>query len=720
MLYEKAEKYYLSVMEASEKEDLPPVLNSNNFVNLTTNLASIYIAQGKYKKAENILLENSKHIIKNDNQILIQLGIIYWAQEQEKLAKKYFSRVINNYKNKKYKDDIFYRAKSNLASIEIRNGKYNEAEKLYLNNLNNIDTVNDNFKLLYIRNLYDLHFLYISKKDYPKATSYFLQVIEKTKTFLQKNLLFLTENEKFKFVEETKFTAKHFQDFVLKTHSQNPSITIDLFNFLLLRKKIILQNTIKTKQIIENSTNEQIKSDYQKLLNLKYQIAEQTTHLDTVKILNQKIEKLQKDISLQIYEEYPNNSSLNLIDFNKIKSELSDNEAVVEFTDFKDRATTYYCALVVRKKFKYPELIYLCTEKELQNALAKETPHTITAAHVKNIYAKDNKLYKYLFEKIEPILGGIEIVNISPSGLVHNIAFACLKDSNNVYLKDKYQIKYYVSFANLINEKDCFITQNNTNNIALFGDMKYDLNETQIQKIKNESVTRSMDMAFLFDKNKIGLQPLPATKSEVDSIETIFSKKNISCKKYTGTNAIEENFYELDNSQTEVLHIATHGYYFPDNQSATDFNIPMLNTNKIDNSYFKSGLFFSGATNSLNNDKSMANLADGILSAYEICNLNLSKVKLVVLSACLTGVGDIQQNEGVIGLSRAFKIAGADNLIISLWEVPSRQTAEFMIYFYKNIASGLSVDKAFAKAQKEMSEKYYTNPYYWGGFILLR
>ena len=140
---------------------------------------------------------------------------------------------------------------------------------------------------------------------------------------------------------------------------------------------------------------------------------------------------------------------------------------------------------------------------------------------------------------------------------------------------------------------------------------------------------------------------------------------------------------------------------------------PSAFTKRSDNPLFRSGLIFAGANN-INNIDSRD---DGILTAYEVSNLNFSGAKLVVLSACETGLGDIVASEGVYGLQRAFKIAGAKNIIMSLWKVPDNQTKELMSIFYTNILKGNTISNALQDAQIEMSKKY--SPYYWAAFKLL-
>jgi CHAT domain-containing protein len=108
---------------------------------------------------------------------------------------------------------------------------------------------------------------------------------------------------------------------------------------------------------------------------------------------------------------------------------------------------------------------------------------------------------------------------------------------------------------------------------------------------------------------------------------------------------------------------------------------------------------------------------DGILSAYEVSNMNLSQTKLVVLSACETGLGDISGGEGVYGLQRAFKMAGVNYIIMSLWQVPDKETVEFMQIFYNYCINKNTIRESFAAAQAAMRKKY--SPYYWAAFVLV-
>lgn len=130
----------------------------------------------------------------------------------------------------------------------------------------------------------------------------------------------------------------------------------------------------------------------------------------------------------------------------------------------------------------------------------------------------------------------------------------------------------------------------------------------------------------------------------------------------------------------------------------------------------RSGLVMAGANQYWENGVSYTNLEDGILRASEVANL--INTQLVVLSACETGLGDINGNEGVFGLQRAFKMAGAKYILISFWKIPGSKTAEMMKVFYGNMLKGQSIETAFRNAQNTLRKTSSVND--WARFVLIR
>ena len=167
--------------------------------------------------------------------------------------------------------------------------------------------------------------------------------------------------------------------------------------------------------------------------------------------------------------------------------------------------------------------------------------------------------------------------------------------------------------------------------------------------------------------------------------------------------------------------IATHGFFLEDEKviRETGFMQIMNNQNhSYINPLLRSGLLFAGANRAWKNEDVISDIEDGILTAEEISHLNLSQTDLAVLSACETGLGEVQNSEGVFGLQRAFKLAGVKTLVMSLWKVDDNATSKFMIAFYNNLMAGKSKLESFRIAQQTIRIEH-KNPYYWAAFVML-
>ncbi len=203
------------------------------------------------------------------------------------------------------------------------------------------------------------------------------------------------------------------------------------------------------------------------------------------------------------------------------------------------------------------------------------------------------------------------------------------------------------------------------------------------------------------------------------NISELFNTNKKTTRVITSTAATEESFKHLSGHSPTILHLATHGFSLPDAEQKRKDNVNN-NENQFtlaDNPLLRSGIIMAGANRVWSGGTPVAGKEDGIVTAYEISNLDLSNTELVVLSACETALGDIKGTEGVFGLQRAFKLAGVQNMILSLWQVPDRETAELMNLLYTNKLKGMTIYEAFNKAQDIMRKKY--SPYYWAAFVLI-
>ena len=216
---------------------------------------------------------------------------------------------------------------------------------------------------------------------------------------------------------------------------------------------------------------------------------------------------------------------------------------------------------------------------------------------------------------------------------------------------------------------------------------------------------------------------LTHTKKEVNKVNDYLETKQITTRVYTDSLATEAQFKHLNGDNApDVLLISTHGFYFPPPERKRDLMKEMKGREMFqmtDNPLRRTGLAFAGANITWKGGEVPEGVDDGILTAYEVSNMDLRNTELVVLSACQTGLGDIKAGEGVFGLQRAFKLAGAKTIIMSLWNVSDKATSELMSKFFQYWIQGEPRLNAFNRAVKELRNDYPYEPDKWAAFVLV-
>lgn len=385
-----------------------------------------------------------------------------------------------------------------------------------------------------------------------------------------------------------------------------------------------------------------------------------------------------------------------------IQRTLRNNECCVEFIKFTKNQYTWmpsvvtkshYMALVLDKAHEYPTLVDLFDEDEL-NDLYYFQPKSYGNEVGSDIYNK-------VWGKLSPFIDNKKEVFFSPMGLLNLINIEMLTDSTGVTACEKYNLNRVSSTKQLLS-----LRQNEQiHSIVTFGGIDY--KKADEHSTLMDSLNTRGNWSFLSGSVK-----------EVQSIEKTLSKDSISVRTVTGKNATEKSFKALDGTDISVIHIASHGFYITPAKRA---NIPYYtrsnDTRSIQDEMFYSGLIMSGGQKAWENGTFSLSADDGILSSYEISKMDLHNVKLVVLSACESGLGD-NLYDGIYGLQRAFKKAGVQSLLMSLWKIDDVSTADFMSLFYKNIAVGQSLQDSYRLTISEMRTKY-KDPYFWASFVLL-
>lgn len=396
------------------------------------------------------------------------------------------------------------------------------------------------------------------------------------------------------------------------------------------------------------------------------------------------------------------NTDLTNVHWKDIANELKNDEACIEFVKYTTNAYSWcdsipephYSAMVLLPNGKAPIFVDLFDEDELMDVYnLQPKSYAIEIGQI---------LYSKIWGKLQPYIDGKRKVFFSPMGLLNLINTELLIDSTGRTAMDRFNL-YRVSSTRNIQTKDTGIVV--VSSVASFGGVDYE-NSNEYSEVVQIINTRG-NWSYL--QNSL---------SEVNRIESLLLQRNIDVDTYTGANATEDAFKHLDGAKSNVIHIASHGYYLP--QSHRD-SIPYfsnsVNTASIQDELFYSGLILSGGQKAWVDSTFKPDNNDGILTAYEISKLDLHNVDLVVLSACETGLGD-NLFDGIFGLQRAFKKAGVKSILMSLWQIDDKATSEYMTFFYEKLVNGYSVHDAYSSTVLMMKEKYQDANYY-ASFVLL-
>jgi CHAT domain-containing protein len=298
------------------------------------------------------------------------------------------------------------------------------------------------------------------------------------------------------------------------------------------------------------------------------------------------------------------------------------------------------------------------------------------------------ELYTLLLQPLETAMGSRKRLIVSPDGELNNIPFAALRAPDGHYLVEQVTISYVASGRDLLRGKAKFLP---TVDLLLVANPAFDNRETlQVAAAPSENAVRAAD----FGARKFS--PLLGTAEEARLIPPLIKGTQ---RVLEGKEATESAVHAV--KSPKVLHLATHGFFLKDE----DLPLPEplmriagdLPRRAHINPMVRSGLALAGA----NYASTIQTGDDGLLTALEVSDMNLHGTDLVVLSACETAAGDVRVGEGVYGLRRAFVLAGAKNLVMSLWAVGDRTTREQMETFYKAYGQGERPADALRKAQLE-------------------
>ena len=442
-----------------------------------------------------------------------------------------------------------------------------------------------------------------------------------------------------------------------------------------------------------------------------------------------------------------------------VRAALQPGEAAVELLRYRriaDRRTdgpAHYAAAVVRPDSTAPAII------DLGSADAIEGPALLSYRQIgitpgRRLIPPDRRaLERLVWKPLVPALSGARTVYLAADGVLNTVAFDLLADDAGKLLGDTIDLRLVDSTKDLL---AAHVAAPAAKTALLFGDPAFDLSAQQQQaalrgvSLPSAARTNSTFVALREVAEREPLAPLPATRAEIARVDALLHGHGWTTRQFVGSAALQETLEREARGQS-VIHLATHGAFLPDPRAArpeaplpavaviapdVQVHDPVTVTPTLalpetvigtpeNDPMLRSLLFFAGADRAwARREAPPPGLESGIFTATDAASLDLHGTELVVLSACETGLGAVQSGDGVLGLRRALREAGARSVLMSLWPLPDQETSELMAAFYTHWLGGDEPHAALRAAEREeraiVLRRYQTDdPYYWGGFVLV-
>jgi len=737
--YRRAERYYLEALGIMER-----VLGKNHpdYATLLNNIGLLYWNMGNYTQAERYYLEAlgiMERVLGKDHPtytaFLNNLGLLYWAMGDYTRAQRYYLESLDIVERVLGKDHPYYaQSLNNLGLLYDKMGNYASAERYYLEALGIKERVLGKDHPDYALSLNNLSFTYLSNKTYLKALEIKKESLQISAAQLNRNFAFMSEQQR-----EAYWNANSMNTFEaiysLSLRYPVSESSILSYNNALFTKGLLLRTTNAIRDSIYSSGNQALISQYEELGRIRQQIGtlqQDIEKQDYVRALEQQADILEK-LLVQSSAAFRNFQADLALNWQNIRGSLQTDEAAIEFVSFRVynegwTDTTQYAALVLRPGMASPVWIPICEEENLARIFVETAGRRIDeqTGIIYDEYGEE--LYKLIWEPLEKTLEGVKTIYYSPSGLLHKISFNAIPAGANRRLMDAYDMNLVSSTREVIRLKTNAAQP--PRSAVVYGGITYTTNDTSMREAARGYQTQDASGTEMATRALARRPPespawafLSGTVPESEFIQGLLAQNRTTSVLYSGNNGNEESFKALSGRKTAVIHLATHGFFIEDieNNYQEKERLERLGGGQraVENPLFRSGLVLAGANNAWSN-MPVEGVEDGILFAEEIAKLNLLGAGVVVLSACETGLGTVNNSEGVFGLQRAFKLAGADTLIMSLWSVSDEATSIMMREFYRSWLSGKSKHEAFVQAQRTLrTDSRFTSPYYWAAFVMI-
>ena len=723
--YEKAKKVYSRAKNAmidADKEE------HQDYGQLLNNIGKMYRQMGDLKKAEPLFKEALTVFLKTYDENHIKYGYqlndyantLFDLGRTDEAMALFEKNVELLEKNGRTELQEYANWQFNLGQAYNRLQQYDKALPLIKAAVNQTKSILGDDHVKYGQMLKGLGQTYLALGDEDNAISAIDTSNQLFINEIDKVFRFRSEKEKRDFMTVIKQNFDEIQSIPYISNIKSEDLNEINLNNQLLLKGLLLNNSKGLIPQLRSLNDQKINSKIQEYNSLRSLLS---------KTLSQSFEE--RNFDVDSLKKIVNEKEVTLVKLNNknfgetvsfkrnwkdSRDALKPFEVAVEFVNFdlvkngKNTDSTMYCAYIYKKKWASPKLIPLFENRQLTKLKEDKTPNQLY---------NSEELYELVWKPLQNELKNTKVVYFAPAGILNQISFGALKSEEGI-LSNQYELVQLSSTALLKND----LAIPKPKNALFVGGINYEYTET-VSKALDSTAYVYLDMESIKGSRSTrnrgeSWKELPGSLIEIETLGALISKQG-DTRLLKGKKATETQFKRLSGKSPNILHIATHGFFY-ENLHRGSLNTFGLSTEDryrlADDPLLRSGLILAGANYAWKNGSNPMEEDDGILTAMEISNLDLSNTQMVVLSACETGLGDIDGSEGVYGLQRAFKMAGVDIIVMSLWQVPDKETAEFMLHFYNQWLELDDIRKAFNNTQQYMQQQYPEDPINWAAFVL--
>jgi CHAT domain-containing protein/Flp pilus assembly protein TadD len=714
------------------------------------NLAVHYQAQGRYGEAEPLIRRSlaiyEQQLGENHPavaQSLNNLAVLYRTQRRYEEAEPLYLRSLSIWEQQLGENhpDVA-QSLNNLASLYQDQGRYEEAEPLYLRSLSiREQQLGENHPHV-ATSLNNLAGLYQAQGNTAQALSWFQRGLDVEETNLSLNLVTGSDERKRAYIATLSGTTNAALSFHLQSTNSHPEATHLALTTVLRRKGRVLDAVTDSLQRLRQNLRpedvpllEEYTTAQSQLAALLYRgLAEQdpADYRTQVTALRQEVEQLENDLSRRSAEF---RIETDPVEIAAVQTLIPADAALVELVQYRpfNPAASWserwgnprYAAYVLHASGT-PQWVDLGEAETIDNA-AFAFLQAVNRSNSGNLARTTARtLDKLVMEPIRPLLGNATHLLLSPDSQLNLVPFAALVDQQDRYLVESYTLTHLTTGRDLLRLQNSAPSRQPP---VILANPDYntadDVGVTLVTRATVASATRG-DAQRSGDIANLRFGPLPGTELEVNAIAPLLSNPIVLTEAEATENAIKQV------QAPSILHIATHGFFLEDvefvpnpstrgDRASIDIvtshiegppaqhDRPISNENPL----LRSGLALAGF-----NSRDGGENSDGVLTALEVTGLDLRGTRLVVLSACETGVGQVANGEGVYGLRRAFVMAGAESQLMSLWKVDDQGTADLMERYYQHLIQGGGRSEALRQVQLAFLEDLtYAHPYYWAAFL---